>query len=71
MSCNLHPCARFGKNAPEDATIPELILLRKNILAVRSREWEVEQPASHIVTVTKYEILDGWEVVHIKRASNP
>jgi hypothetical protein len=70
-SCNLQPCARFGKDAPEDATIQVLILLGENIRAVWSSEWNVKEPASHIVTVPVDEILGGWEIVHIKRASKP
>jgi hypothetical protein len=69
--CNLHPGVRFGIDTPEDATIPLLIVLGKDIIAIRSGEWEVEQPAVRIVTVPIYEVLDGREVVHIKRASNP
>ena len=68
---NLHSCARFGKDAPEDATIPLLIKLGKDIRAGRSGKREVEQPALRIVTVPVYEVLDGREIVHIKRASKP
>jgi hypothetical protein len=64
--CNLHSSTRFGIDAPEDATIPLLIGLGKDIRAARSGKWEVEQPALRIVTVPIYEVLDGREVVHIK-----
>ena len=63
--------ASFGQDAFEDAFIKLLIALGRDIWAIQSGEWEVQQPTVQVVTVPKHEVLRDGKVVRMKRASKP
>ena len=70
-SCSLHAQVRLCHDAPDDTTVPLLILVVKDVVAVRRGEGKVQHPARLVAPVAEHHVLHRWPVIHVEPSSEP